>query len=74
MYYTTLYSWTRQRAEDYLKDSTILSDEECVSEIRRYIRWPGQACAYKIGELKLKQLRTQAQTQLGMTQQNRVCQ
>ena len=49
--------WTRQQAIDYLATRTALPLHEVETEVDRYISWPGQALAYKIGELKIKELR-----------------
>ncbi|WP_342807680.1 DUF885 domain-containing protein [Alteromonas sp. M12] len=57
--------WTRQQAIDYLARNTALSMNEVIGQIDRYISWPGQALSYKIGELKIMQLRQYAQTELG---------
>ncbi len=57
--------WSRQRALDYLAANTALSTHEIRTEIDRYIAWPGQALAYKIGELKIIELRQRAQRELG---------
>ncbi len=57
--------WTRQQALDYLAGNTALSIHEVTTEIDRYISWPGQALSYKLGELKIKALRKQAEEQLG---------
>ena len=57
--------WSRQRALDYLAANTALSTHEIRTEVDRYIGWPGQALAYKIGELKIVELRQRAQSQLG---------
>jgi len=57
--------WSRQRALDYLAGNTALSTHEVRTEIDRYIAWPGQALAYKIGELKIIELRQRAQRELG---------
>jgi uncharacterized protein (DUF885 family) len=56
--------WTREQAVNYLADHTALSLHEVNTEINRYISWPGQALAYKIGEIKIKELRKKAEEQL----------
>jgi len=57
--------WTRQQAIDYMATRTALPLHEVETEVDRYISWPGQALAYKLGELKIKQLRRRAETKLG---------
>lgn len=57
--------WTRQQGVDYLSSHTALSMHEVNTEINRYISWPGQALAYKTGELKMKELRRKAEEKLG---------
>lgn len=57
--------WSRQQAIDFLLENTALSEAEVVSEVDRYITWPAQALSYKIGELRIKALRTKAEKQLG---------
>ncbi len=57
--------WTRQQALDYLISNTALSIHECTTETDRYIAWPGQALSYKIGDLKIKELRRHAEQALG---------
>lgn len=57
--------WPRERAIAYLEEHTGSSHSEIVSEIDRYITWPGQACGYKIGEIELKRLRSKAAEALG---------
>ena len=57
--------WTREEAVDYLSKNTALSLHEVNTEINRYISWPGQALAYKMGELKIKELRKKAEDKLG---------
>jgi uncharacterized protein (DUF885 family) len=57
--------WTRDQVMQYLATNTALSLHEVETETDRYISWPGQALAYKIGELKIKELRQKAETQLG---------
>tara|TARA_Y100001963_G_C6783639_1_gene451296 strand:- start:876 stop:2612 length:1737 start_codon:yes stop_codon:yes gene_type:complete len=57
--------WSRQQAIDYLAANTALTMVEVEAQIDRYITWPAQALSYKIGEIKIRQLRTQAEQQLG---------
>ncbi len=57
--------WTRDQAVNYLKDNTALSIHEINTEVDRYISWPGQAVSYKIGELKIRELREKAEKELG---------
>ncbi|HSN00862.1 MAG TPA: DUF885 family protein [Rudaea sp.] len=57
--------WTRDRAIKYLADHTALSEHEVETEVDRYISWPGQALSYKLGELKILELRQFAEKQLG---------
>ena len=57
--------WTRQQMIDYLSENTALSIHEVTTETDRYISWPGQAISYKIGELKIRELRQKAETELG---------
>ena len=57
--------WTREEAMAYMKDVTGMSDTEVRVEIERYIVWPGQACSYKVGMLKILELREKAKEKLG---------
>jgi uncharacterized protein (DUF885 family) len=57
--------WTREQAIQFFKENTAKTELDITNEIDRYIAWPGQALAYKIGELKIKELRARAQSRLG---------
>ena len=57
--------WTRDRAIAYLEANTAVPRIEIESEVDRYIAWPGQALAYKIGELKIREIRARAERRLG---------
>ena len=57
--------WTRQQAIDYLAENTALSMADVIGQIDRYISWPAQALSYKIGEIKIRQLRAKAEQALG---------
>ena len=57
--------WTREQVVDYLKSNTALSEHEIHTETDRYIAWPAQAISYKIGELKIRELRALAKEKLG---------
>ena len=57
--------WTRQQAIDYLKKNTPNAEADCVEAINRYIVMPSQATAYKIGMIKILELREKAKKQLG---------
>ena len=57
--------WSRRRAIDFIADNTSLALLDIEAEVDRYIAWPGQALAYKIGELRILQLRREAERQLG---------
>lgn len=57
--------WSRERAIAYFKDNAAKTDQDIVNEIDRYIGTPGQALAYKIGQLKISELRARAQRELG---------
>ncbi len=57
--------WSREKAIRYMKDKSALLEKNIVNEVDRYISWPGQALAYKIGELKIKELRKLCEKTLG---------
>ncbi|MEM8726251.1 MAG: DUF885 domain-containing protein, partial [Pseudomonadota bacterium] len=57
--------WSKQQAVDYMLDNTALSPANIDAEVNRYITWPGQALAYKVGELKIRNLRLLAEDLLG---------
>ena len=58
------FGWSRQDAIDYFKMNSGKSENDITVEVDRYIAWPGQALAYKIGELKIKELRNRSETTL----------
>jgi uncharacterized protein (DUF885 family) len=57
--------WTRQQAIDYMAENSALTLLNITNEVDRYIAWPGQALAYKLGEIKIRQLRQSAEQELG---------
>ena len=57
--------WTREQAIQFFKDNTGKTDQDITVEVDRYIVWPGQALAYKLGQLKIRGLRTEAEKRLG---------
>ena len=59
------YGWSREQAIDYFFENSAKSREEIEVEVDRYIVWPGQALGYKIGELKIRELRARASRVLG---------
>ncbi|MCB2086557.1 MAG: DUF885 family protein [Sphingomonadaceae bacterium] len=59
------YGWSREEAIDYLASRTALSEHEVGTEVDRYISWPGQALAYKLGEMTMRRVRAKAEAELG---------
>jgi len=57
--------WTREQAIAYMVSTTGMNESEVVTEVERYMGQPGQACAYKVGQLKILELRERAKTELG---------
>jgi len=60
-----MFSWSRERAMNFMKDNTALSLHNVKTETDRYISWPAQALSYKIGELTIKRLRKESEESLG---------
>lgn len=59
------FGWTREQAMDYLRENAALAEHEITTEVERYIAWPGQALAYKLGEIQIRRHRREAEEQLG---------
>jgi uncharacterized protein (DUF885 family) len=59
------FGWSREEAMDYLRTRAALSEHEITTEVERYIAWPGQALAYKLGELQIRRHRREAEEKLG---------
>jgi uncharacterized protein (DUF885 family) len=59
------FGWSREQAMDYLRTRAALSEHEITTEVERYIAWPGQALAYKLGELQIRRHRREAEEKLG---------
>jgi uncharacterized protein (DUF885 family) len=59
------FGWSREQAMDYLRARAALSEHEITTEIERYIAWPGQALAYKVGEIQIRRHRREAEEKLG---------
>jgi uncharacterized protein (DUF885 family) len=58
-------NWTRQQSIAYMLDNSYMAPTDAEAEVERYIANPGQALGYKIGQLKIRELRTQAEQSLG---------
>ena len=59
------FGWSRERAIQFFLDNAAKTEADIINEIDRYIGWPGQALAYKIGQLKILELRGEAEQALG---------
>ncbi|MFO1406633.1 MAG: DUF885 domain-containing protein [Steroidobacteraceae bacterium] len=59
------YGWTREQSIDYMVNATGMTESDATSEVERYMALPGQACAYKVGQLKILELREKARSELG---------
>jgi len=57
--------WTRQQAIDYMTENSVLAENNIVNEVDRYLTWPGQALAYKVGQLEILKLREEGRKRLG---------
>ena len=57
--------WSKEKAVAFMTDNTALTAANIDAEVNRYISWPGQALAYKVGELKIRELRARAEEALG---------
>ena len=57
--------WTREQSIAYMLDNSSLSEPEVVAEVERYIAWPGQATAYKVGQIRIRAMRDRAEKALG---------
>jgi uncharacterized protein (DUF885 family) len=57
--------WSRQQAIDYMKENSVLAENNIVNEVDRYLSWPGQALAYKVGQLEILKLRDEGRRRLG---------
>ncbi|XP_035824876.1 uncharacterized protein LOC101864606 [Aplysia californica] len=59
------FGWSKEKAVKYMIDNSLEPESDLRQEVERYITWPGQACAYKIGEIKIWELRRKAEKELG---------
>jgi uncharacterized protein (DUF885 family) len=65
--------WSREQAVEYMRANSEMSMQDIRSEVDRYIGWPGQALAYKMGQLKISKLRKEAEADLGEKFDLRAC-
>jgi uncharacterized protein (DUF885 family) len=61
------FGWSREKAVNFLLSNTALSENDVSREVDRYISWPGQALSYKIGEIRIQNLRKKAESELGQS-------
>ena len=61
------FGWSKKKAVDYMIENTAMTRDNIEREVNRYITLPGQACSYKIGEIKILELREKAENALGTT-------
>jgi uncharacterized protein (DUF885 family) len=59
-------NWSRDQAIAFFKENAAKTDQDIIVEVDRYIVWPGQALGYKMGQLKIRELRTNAEQKLGL--------
>ena len=59
------FEWSRERSIEYLLEHATLTIRDVESEVDRYIAWPAQALSYKIGQIRIRELRREAQAELG---------
>ena len=59
------FGWSKERAIDYMAENCMMTTHKIENEIDRYITWPGQACSYKIGQMKIQELRKLVEHELG---------
>ena len=59
------FGWSRERAIEFFKANAAKTETDIINEIDRYIGWPGQALAYKMGQLTMLELRHEAERELG---------
>ena len=57
--------WTREQAIRYMQEHSSMAESDIVAEVERYIVWPGQALGYKLGQFAIRDLRTEAERELG---------
>jgi len=58
------FGWSRDKALNFMLENTAMAEHDAGCEVTRYITWPGQACAYKVGERKIRELRTRCENEI----------